>query len=574
MSDGLKILIVGGYGVFGGRLVDLLLDQERLTLLVAGRSLDKAKAFCLARKHARARLVPTMFDRNGDLSVQLASEKPDLCVDASGPFQHYGAASHALVEACIAQQVDYLDLADGSDFVVGVSAFDAQAKVAGTYVLSGVSSFPVLTAAVVRRLSFGLASVTSITGGIAPSPYAGVGENVIRAIASYAGQPVTVRRDGTDVTEYPFTNAMRFVISPPGFVPLRRTLFSLVDVPDLRLLQPMWPEVSTVWMGAGPVPEALHRALIVLSWFVRWHVVSSLSSMSGLIHRVTNRIKWGEHRGGMFVQLDGLSSSGESVRRSWHLLAEGDDGPLIPSMAVEAIVHRILRGEPPAPGARPAVREVELADYDALFARRAIYTGVREDSSSWRSQHSLYQRILGPAWERLPAELCEIHDGSVGAATGTATVRRGSGLMATIAAMLFRFPHTADDVAVTVRFKANRDGESWTRTFGDRSFSSRLQEGRGASERLLCECFGPFAFAQAVVVEDNKLRLVMRRCTVFGLPLPRWLTPRSNTYETVRDGRYSFFVELSHPLVGLIVRYEGWLQRFDEKRVSIARRTR
>ena len=37
-----KVLIVGGYGTFGGRLVDLLLDQKELTLLVGGRRLEAA----------------------------------------------------------------------------------------------------------------------------------------------------------------------------------------------------------------------------------------------------------------------------------------------------------------------------------------------------------------------------------------------------------------------------------------------------------------------------------------------------------------------------------------------------
>ena len=34
--------------------------------------------------------------------------------------------------------------------------------------------------------------VDAIAGGIAPSPYAGLGPNVIRAIAGYAGKPVTL----------------------------------------------------------------------------------------------------------------------------------------------------------------------------------------------------------------------------------------------------------------------------------------------------------------------------------------------------------------------------------------------
>jgi hypothetical protein len=32
-----RILILGGYGTFGGRIVELLQDEERLSLIVAGR---------------------------------------------------------------------------------------------------------------------------------------------------------------------------------------------------------------------------------------------------------------------------------------------------------------------------------------------------------------------------------------------------------------------------------------------------------------------------------------------------------------------------------------------------------
>ena len=61
---------------------------------------------------------------------------------------------------------------------------------------------------------------------------------------------------------------MRFTIAPPGRLPLHNRLFSLVDVPDLRVLADLWPEVESVWMGAAPVPEVLHRALIALAHLV------------------------------------------------------------------------------------------------------------------------------------------------------------------------------------------------------------------------------------------------------------------------------------------------------------------
>jgi hypothetical protein len=124
---------------------------------------------------------------------------------------------------------------------------------------------------------------------------------------------------------------------------------------------------------------------------------------------------------------------------------------------------------------------------------------------------------------------------------------------------MMSFPEASEDTPVEVRFDSANGEETWTRTFGDQSFSSRQFAGRGRSERLLCESFGPITFAMALVVEDMKLRLILRRWSVFGIPLPMWLCPRSEAYETNEDGRFNFHVEISHPLTGLIVRYEGWL---------------
>jgi len=85
-----RVLIVGGYGTFGGRLVQLLENEPRLTLIVAGRSLSRATTCCASRPPAGAELVPATFDRSGDLAAQLRALEPDILVDASGPFQAYG----------------------------------------------------------------------------------------------------------------------------------------------------------------------------------------------------------------------------------------------------------------------------------------------------------------------------------------------------------------------------------------------------------------------------------------------------------------------------------------------------
>lgn len=93
----MKLLIIGGYGTFGGRIVELLEHEPRLTLIVAGRSLAKAQECCAARMGARAALMPLAFDREGDASAQLAAIAADTVIDASGPFQAYGADRYRII---------------------------------------------------------------------------------------------------------------------------------------------------------------------------------------------------------------------------------------------------------------------------------------------------------------------------------------------------------------------------------------------------------------------------------------------------------------------------------------------
>jgi hypothetical protein len=553
-----RILILGGYGTFGGRIVELLQDEERLSLIVAGRSLDTAQEFC-ARMQARAKLTPARFDRNGEIEPQLRGLDPNIVVDASGPFQAYGDDPYRVVKAAIALKINYLDLADGSDFVEGIAAFNAAAKAANIYILSGVSSFPVLTAAVVRKLAEGMSSVDSITGGIAPSPYAGVGLNVIKAIASYSGKPVAIKRGGEETNGVGFAESLCYTIAPPGKLPLQNIRFSLVDVPDLKVLTALWPSARTVWMGAGPVPEILHRALNTLAKLVSWKIIPSLVPLAPFMHFVTNNLRWGEDRGGMFVEVKASRTGGAKIVRSWHLLAEGKDGPLIPSMAVEAIVRNALAGRIPKPGARAAVAELEVADYEDLFKHRQIYSGEREETSASKNT-PLYAQALGECWHRLPTPIQNLHDfnGSQ-IAEGVAIIERGKNPLAILAALIFGFPKAGRDIPVKVEFREKDGVEYWTRTFGGKSFSSKQQLGRGRDQFLVRESFGPFRVGLANVLENDRLKVIPRYWSFLGIPLPRFLLPRGETYEHAENNRFNFHVEIGSPLTGLIVRYKGWL---------------
>lgn len=548
----MKILILGGYGVFGGRLAELLGDLPALDLLIAGRHLDRAQAFCGGYR-GQARVWPVALDR-ADIVTGLHTHRPDLVVDASGPFQAYGADCYRVISACIAAGIHYLDFADAADFVFGVSQFDAQAKAAGVAVLSGVSSFPVLTAAVLREMAKTM-TITSVDGGIAPSPYAGIGLNVMRAVVGYAGAPVELRRGGRDAHGLGLAESRRCTIAVPGKLPLHNIHFSLVDVPDLRVIPPEHPALTDIWMGAGPVPEVLHRALNLLAKARARFRLPSFEPLSPLFYAVLNRMRFGEHRGGMFVRARG-TAGGQEVERSWHLLAEGDDGPYIPSMAIEAVIRKWLAGEPPWAGARSGVRALELADYDALFKGRRIYSGFRAS----KPHAPLYRQVLGSAFSTLPPRLQELHGATAPRQwNGVAEVRRGRGLIAGLVAAMFGFPKAAAEVPVTVRFSPQAGAERWTRSFGGKVFSSVQLAGTGKNEHLLIERFGIAAFALALVIEGEKLFLVPRRWSLLGLPMPRCLLPAGRSFETEREGYFCFDIEISLPMIGRVVTYKGRL---------------
>ena len=554
----LRLLVIGGYGTFGGRLAELLCREKRISLVIAGRSKSAALSFCHALPPGASREALTV-DRDGDVARRIEKVNPDIVVDASGPFQSYGKDPYRVVKAALATRTHYLDLADSPDFLRGIRQFDATAKAKELVVLSGVSSFPVLSAAMVRDLATDFRCIDSITGGIAPSPYAGVGYNVIRAIAGYAGTGIPVRRRGSEQTARALRETRRFTIAPPGEVPLFPRTFSLVDVPDLQLLADEWPEVKDVWMGAAPEPAILHCLLRWFAGLVRLGLLPSLTPLARLIHSTANNVRWGEHRGGMFVEVRGRDAEGADISRSVHLLAEGHHGLYIPSMAVEAIVRNWLDGRTPGAGARPATAALELSDYGRVFAERPISIGIRNGAGA--GEPCLHARILGTAWQSLPAVLRAVHGaGPKLTVSGQSSITRGRGVLARILAWIMRFPAAGENVPVSVTFERHGYFDKWTRDFGGQVFASTFSAGSGRFEHLLCERFGPLTFGMALVPDVDRLNLVMRRWSFLGLPLPRSLMPSGDSYEYAKDNRFCFDVEIRLPLAGFVVRYRGYLR--------------
>jgi hypothetical protein len=126
---------------------------------------------------------------------------------------------------------------------------------------------------------------------------------------------------------------------------------------------------------------------------------------------------------------------------------------------------------------------------------------------------------------------------------------------------LLGFPWSTDDVEVRVTFVRAGGRETWRREFGTRRVTSVQWAGRGRYDGLLCERFGPFTLGLALVVDAGRLRLVARRWSMLGMPLPRRLVPRGEVFEAETPRGFEFDVAIDVPLAGRLVHYSGWLAR-------------
>jgi len=85
--------------------------------------------------------------------------------------------------------VHYVDLADARSFVTGFAALDADAKAAGVLAVSGTSSVPALSAAVVDHLLPEFSALHGIDHGINPGNQTPRGLATVQSILSYCGKP-------------------------------------------------------------------------------------------------------------------------------------------------------------------------------------------------------------------------------------------------------------------------------------------------------------------------------------------------------------------------------------------------
>jgi hypothetical protein len=357
-----RVLVLGGYGAFGARVVERLARETGLELVVAGRSLERAGA--LARGlagTARARVIPAALDADKIAAAELSQRKPDLLINAAGPFQ---GQDYRVARACIAAGVHYVDLADARGFVTGIGVLDPEARRAGVVVVSGASTVPALSAAVIDAYAPQFALLERVSIVIAPGNSFDPGLATTQSILGTLGRPLAVPAAAGKPVRHGWQGLRRRHIAGLG-----GRWLGACDTPDLALLPQRYPGLETVEVFAALEVGAFHLGLWGLSWLVRAGLVRRPERLAAPLLAVKRAMRFlGSDVGGMAITLEGRDQQGRPERVDWRLIARRGHGPYIPATPSVMLAKRLLAGALTARGAMPCLGLFTLADFLAEVA--------------------------------------------------------------------------------------------------------------------------------------------------------------------------------------------------------------
>lgn len=360
----MKVVVLGGYGNFGARICRALAPHPGMDVVVAGR--DAAKAAALAAACGASSAAIDINDPH--LAATLRALGADLVIHTAGPFQEQGyAVAHAVAEA----NAHYIDLADGRRFVCDFpAALDAAFRARGKLAITGASSVPSLSSAVINHLSAGWRSVTSIDVCIAPAQTAPRGVATMAAVLGYCGAPIDVWQDGRWVTQYGWEDPVTV-----QYKRLRPRIGALCDIPDLELFPHHYKGVQTVMFRAALEVGIGQRGLAVMGALRRKGWLKKPERLAGFLNSAANMLDpFGTRLGGMVVRISGIDGSGAAVKAEWHIAADDDHGPEIPAMASILLARKLADGTLERAGACTSTGMLTLADYAPEFAKWGMVT--------------------------------------------------------------------------------------------------------------------------------------------------------------------------------------------------------
>ena len=360
MAANRTVLVIGATGHFGARICKRLAGISGVHLVVSSRDAKRAEKFAtqLQAGNAAAQISAIACDQSSPaLEDDIRGVDPLVVVHTAGPYQgqDYGVAN-----ACLNCRCHYVDLADGRDFVMNFSSLNDSALQQDVLLVTGASTLPALSGAVIDKLRPDFARLESIDISIAPGHQTPRGGGTVAAVLSYCGRPIKTLRDGQSRTVYGWQD-WRLCKYPH----MRRRIGGACDVPDLRLIPALIPELQSMSFHAALEAPWEQAALWLMAGLTRLGIVDDWQFLAASFRRLGERlIRLGSDTGAMHVRLRGSGLDGQRLTRTWYVTAPHNHGPEIPCVPAIIIVKKLLSQQMKERGAMHSYGLISLDEFE------------------------------------------------------------------------------------------------------------------------------------------------------------------------------------------------------------------
>jgi len=329
-------------------------------LFLGGRDRQKLEAtqgqLRAVRRDRNIDIVACKISASGLLDL-LCSRRLNLVVHLAGPFQ---GQNYAVAKACLRAGVPYIDMADGREFVTKFSSLDAAAQAKGIPLITGSSTVPALTSAIIDAMLENFSQLEAIDYGICGGVKTGLGPATLKAVLSYCGKPYGVLKDGRPVTLYGLGRPRHHDFPEP----VNRRYVVDCDIPDHDLFPACYPALRQMDFGSCIDIPGLPRMLSLMSACVRKGWIEDWNFLSTIIHPCLKAVKFvGSPHSGFFMRLEGQDRQGNPKKMLFEILARDGSGLEIPVTPVILLVKKMLRGESLPAGAYPCMGLFSLAEF-------------------------------------------------------------------------------------------------------------------------------------------------------------------------------------------------------------------
>jgi len=359
---GKRILVLGGYGVFGSRISQAIARIPTAECVIGGPRPQKAAPYLNENTTA---VTVNVRDPAG---LRRALGGVFAVVNAAGPFQ---ARDYAAAEACAGAGIHYIDLADARAYVEGIGRLNRRAQQHNCLIVSGAGATPTISSLLVEMLLPEFDRISEIHTAVSIGNRNPRGKAAVCSMLACDGSAIRLKERGKWRYAYGWSEpqTVRFP-EPVG----RRRVY-LCDVPDLDIF-PARYGAQTVTFRAGLEKNLFNYGLALLGRMRRHRWIKNLPGWApGLIATGKLFRNAGAYASGMRVLVRGRRN-GQDFEHTVYLIARDENATAIPCSPSVALIRQWVEHGVPQTGAVPGVGLLkwsdvrnELANYDITLVR-------------------------------------------------------------------------------------------------------------------------------------------------------------------------------------------------------------